>query len=67
MPDVDLMVHQLDQRNDGNDIQAALAQMTKQRTVPSIFVNNKHVGGNSDVQAAHKSGALQKLLNQSTK
>ncbi|GKY90684.1 glutaredoxin [Mayamaea pseudoterrestris] len=63
MPNVDLVIHQLDQRSDGSQIQAVLQQMTKQGTVPNVFVNNQHVGGNSDVQAAHKNGSLQKLLN----
>jgi glutaredoxin 3 len=63
MPGLDLTIHQLDQRSDGSQIQSVLEQMTKQRTVPNVFINNKHVGGNSDVQAAKKNGQLQKLLN----
>ena len=62
MPNVDVVVHQLDRRSDGSQIQAALLQMTHQSTVPNVFVNNQHVGGNSDVQAANKNGSLQKLL-----
>jgi len=28
----------------GSDIQASLAELTGQRTVPSVFVNGKHLG-----------------------
>lgn len=45
---------------DGSDIQSALAEETSQRTVPNIFINKKHIGGNSDLQA--KSGELPGLL-----
>jgi glutaredoxin 3 len=27
-----------------------LQELTKQRTVPNIFINHKHIGGNSDLQ-----------------
>ena len=53
---------ELDQTSDGTAIQATLLEMTKQRTVPSVFVKGQHVGGNDDVQAMAKSGELQKLL-----
>ena len=32
-------------------MQDALAEMTSQRSVPNIFIDKKHVGGNSDLQA----------------
>jgi glutaredoxin 3 len=59
---VDYNVIELDQRDDGSDIQATLLDMTGQRTVPSTFIDKKHVGGNDKVQAAAKSGDLQKML-----
>jgi glutaredoxin 3 len=31
-------------------------------TVPQVFVNGKHLGGNDDVQALHQRGQLQPLL-----
>ena len=34
--------------------------MTKQRSVPNVFINKKHMGGNSDLQA--KKGELPQLL-----
>ena len=53
---------QLDQREDGEQLQATLLEMTKQRTVPNVFVNGKHLGGSSDTQEAARSGRLQELL-----
>jgi len=42
---------ELDQVDDGAAIQDALQEMTKQRSVPNIFIGKKHIGGNSDLQA----------------
>jgi glutaredoxin 3 len=46
--------------DDGSDIQDALQEMTNQRSVPNIFINKKHIGGNSDLQA--KKSELPALL-----
>jgi glutaredoxin 3 len=37
-------------KEDGGEIQDALQELTKQRTVPNIFINHKHIGGNSELQ-----------------
>jgi len=42
---------ELDQVDDGAAIQDALEEMTHQRSVPNIFIGQKHIGGNSDLQA----------------
>ncbi|KAJ9133860.1 hypothetical protein NKR23_g10532 [Pleurostoma richardsiae] len=42
--------YELNEESDGDDIQAALQQMTGQRTVPNIFIGKKHIGGNSDLE-----------------
>jgi len=34
---------------DGSAIQAALLELTGQRTVPNVFINGKHLGGNDKV------------------
>ncbi len=47
-------VIELDEISDGSDIQDYLYQKTGQRTVPNVFINGKHIGGNSDVQALGK-------------
>jgi len=47
-------------QDDGAAIQDALQEMTQQRSVPNIFINKEHIGGNSDIQA--KKSQLPKLL-----
>ncbi|KAF8902196.1 thioredoxin-like protein [Gymnopilus junonius] len=61
-PDTKTVIYELDEREDGDDIQAYLFQKTGQRTVPNIFVNQKHIGGNDDTQAAFKNGTLTQLV-----
>lgn len=46
--------------DDGAAIQDALEDITKQRSVPNIFIGQKHIGGNSELQA--KKSQLNKLL-----
>jgi len=60
--DIDVATYELDQRGDGAAIQATLLDMSGQRTVPSVWVGGKFVGGNSETQAAYKSGELQSML-----
>lgn len=35
---------------------------SKRRTVPQIFIDGVHIGGNDDLQAAKRSGKLKALL-----
>jgi len=51
---------ELDQVDDGAAIQDALEEITSQRSVPNIFIGQKHIGGNSDLQA--KKSELPSLL-----
>ncbi|KAI1425228.1 putative glutaredoxin [Xylaria sp. FL1777] len=51
---------ELDQVDDGAAIQAALAEISGQTTVPNIYIGQKHIGGNSDLQS--KKGELKGLL-----
>ncbi|KAI9773969.1 MAG: hypothetical protein M1839_001981 [Geoglossum umbratile] len=53
-------VIELDQADNGAEIQAHLANLTGQSTVPNIYINKQHIGGNSDLQA--KKGELPDLL-----
>ncbi|KAI9827679.1 MAG: hypothetical protein M1826_006242 [Phylliscum demangeonii] len=58
---------ELDLVDDGAAIQDALEEISGQRTVPNVFLDHRHLGGNSDVQAKkkelpallRKAGALQ--------
>ncbi|CAO3594772.1 unnamed protein product [Absidia cylindrospora] len=58
----DIVVIELDQIEQGADIQNYLLKKTGQRTVPNVFVRQQHIGGNSEVQAANSNGSLKKLL-----
>ncbi|KAJ3245230.1 hypothetical protein HDU78_009710 [Chytriomyces hyalinus] len=53
---------ELDQRADGSEIQAYLAEKTGQRTVPNVFIGGKQIGGCDDVHALHAKGGLKPLL-----
>ncbi|KAL4571233.1 hypothetical protein LXL04_017986 [Taraxacum kok-saghyz] len=55
-------VVELDQREDGANIQNAMGEFVGKRTVPQVFVNGKHLGGSDDTMEAYESGELAKLL-----
>lgn len=55
-------VQELDNISDGAEIQSYLAEITGQRTVPNVFINGKHIGGNSDLQALNSKNGLKALL-----
>jgi glutaredoxin 3 len=50
--------------DDGEALQDALEELTGQRTVPNNFINKKHIGGNSDLQALIRGGKLEEMLKQ---
>merc|ERR1712002_537464 len=52
-------VLELDQIDNGSEIQAALLEKTGQRTVPNVFINGAHIGGCDDTM---KLAAEEKLL-----
>jgi glutaredoxin 3 len=58
----DVYYLELDTIEDGADYQDALQEISGQRTVPNIYINNKHIGGNSDLQTLNSTGELDKLL-----
>lgn len=53
---------ELDTMDNGSEVQAALLDISGQRTVPNVFIKGKHLGGNDDSQAAARSGKLKELL-----
>jgi glutaredoxin 3 len=59
---VEFKVFELDEMADGADIQDALLKMTGQRSVPNVFVNKEHIGGNDDTQASFRNGLLETKL-----
>ncbi|CAE6454285.1 unnamed protein product [Rhizoctonia solani] len=58
---VELIVYELDNRDDGSAIQDYLEEKTKQRTVPNIFISEKHIGGSSDL-AGYKDAQIKEVL-----
>mmetsp|Transcript_15814 Transcript_15814/g.36619 ORF Transcript_15814/g.36619 Transcript_15814/m.36619 type:complete len:109 (-) Transcript_15814:130-456(-) len=57
---VKIMIRDLDKMKEpsGPVMAKTLKDMTGQTSVPNIFIDGKHFGGNSDLQEAHKSGSL---------
>ncbi|XP_046672813.1 glutaredoxin-C4-like isoform X1 [Homalodisca vitripennis] len=53
---------ELDQREDGSEMQDVLGELTGARSVPRVFVKGKFVGGGTDVQALYNKGELQLML-----
>lgn len=48
--------------DNGNEIQSILKTITKQSTVPNIFINGDHIGGCSDLEKLDQCGKLDTLL-----
>lgn len=46
----------------GAEIQSELEKITKQSTVPNIFIKEQHVGGCDSVHALHSKGKLLPML-----
>ncbi|MEJ1279684.1 hypothetical protein NN561_010619 [Cricetulus griseus] len=61
---VEYYILELDQVDDGINVQEVLTEISNQKTVPNIFVNKVHVGGCDRTFQAHRSGLLQKLLHE---
>lgn len=55
-------IFDLDLLPNGPDIQAELARITGQTSVPNIFIAGVHVGGNSNLEAKLQTGEVQELL-----
>lgn len=55
-------VVELDRVAGGSEKQRALLEISGQKTVPNIFINGKHIGGNSDLQTLARSGQLEQKL-----
>lgn len=49
---------ELDERDDADEIQAILGEMTGAKTVPRVFVKGECLGGGTDVKKLHDNGEL---------
>ncbi|TFL07295.1 glutaredoxin [Pterulicium gracile] len=61
-PDVEVKVIEIDEVEDGRLIQDYLQQKSGQRTVPNIFIKQKHIGGCDDTISLNQSGKLKAIL-----
>ncbi|KAL7526410.1 hypothetical protein ACHAWF_001754 [Thalassiosira exigua] len=59
---IEAKVVELNEIDNGDQVQSALLAISGQRTVPNVFVKGEHLGGNDDTQAAARSGKLQQML-----
>ncbi|CAD5206206.1 unnamed protein product [Bursaphelenchus okinawaensis] len=53
---------ELDKRNDCDQVQDYLKDITGGRSVPRVFINGKFLGGGDDTVAALKNGSLESKL-----
>ena len=58
----DVNIIELNNVSDGAAMQNALQEITGQRTVPNTFINQKHIGGNSELQQLHRANKLVPML-----
>jgi glutaredoxin 3 len=61
---LDYKVYELDTMSEGSAVQAALSELTGQRTVPNVFINGQHLGGSDVTLAAIADGSFQRMLAQ---
>ncbi|XP_066960197.1 thioredoxin reductase 1, cytoplasmic [Macrobrachium rosenbergii] len=61
--DVEYTALELDQIDNGSEIQAALIDKSGQKTVPNIFINGEHLGGADKTFETYSKGELLPLIN----
>eukprot|EP00761_Pharyngomonas_kirbyi_P008408 gb/GECH01008419.1/.p1 GENE.gb/GECH01008419.1/~~gb/GECH01008419.1/.p1 ORF type:complete len:175 (+),score=41.86 gb/GECH01008419.1/:1-525(+) len=64
MPGVidDLHIVELDMIPEGDEMQSVLEEKTDQRTVPSVWINQKHFGGCDKTLSAYQQGDIYRAL-----
>jgi len=60
---IEYKAFELDQNENGGEIQAALHDRTGQRTVPNVFINGNHIGGCDDTLKLHQEEKLIPMVN----
>ena len=53
---------EIDQRSDGEEVEAALLSLTQGRALPNVFVRGQLLGGSAEMQEAAATGLLEELL-----
>ncbi|KAJ3568552.1 hypothetical protein NP233_g5639 [Leucocoprinus birnbaumii] len=61
-PNVQSVTFELDEMDEGEEIQSYLLSKTGQRTVPNVFIAQEHIGGCDDTFAAQQNGRIANLL-----
>jgi glutaredoxin 3 len=61
-PHVKATIFELDQMQEGSELQSALTEVTGQRTVPNVWVKGQFIGGNDDTHNIFRSGKLKEML-----
>ncbi|EKM61480.1 uncharacterized protein PHACADRAFT_248123, partial [Phanerochaete carnosa HHB-10118-sp] len=61
-PDAKTQILELDELEEGSEMQGYLYDKTHQRSVPNIFIKQKHVGGCDKVVELHSQGQLAGLV-----
>ena len=56
---------EIDQRSDGEEVEAALLSLTQGRALPNYFVRGQLLGGSAEMQEAAATGLLEELLAES--
>ena len=59
---VEYTEYALDKVEGGNSLKKALYELTGQRTVPNIFINQRHIGGYDNLLKLYESGQLKQML-----
>eukprot|EP00040_Diaphanoeca_grandis_P021700 m.115836 g.115836 ORF g.115836 m.115836 type:complete len:147 (-) comp28454_c0_seq1:193-633(-) len=59
---VEFRVYEVNKMEEEREIMQQLYALTDQTSVPNVFINGVHLGGNSDAQLAAKDGSLAKML-----
>jgi len=57
-----MAVYEIDLSTDGPQVQAALLEMIKQRTVPNVWIKGQHIGGFDDTSDLASTGELHRRL-----
>ncbi|CAF0889268.1 unnamed protein product [Brachionus calyciflorus] len=58
----DIVIIELDNRDDADQMQDYFARVTGARTVPRVFINGKCIGGGDDTARLDSNGQLKELL-----
>lgn len=58
----DVAIYDIDKMPEGDALHQEIIQTTNHETVPAIYIKGQFIGGFSDVDALHKQGKLEAML-----